>query len=335
MVGAVAGIPPPSSPSRSASAGGTSAAGSRGHRVHREPVPGDPGLPLKIVIAAYLQNGGIAVIIAVIVVTGWAWGARVLRSQTQVAPRSGLRDSRAVSPARAPPHRLPRDPAEHDEPDRRELLRRGHHARSWPRPASSSWASATRPSSAGARSSTGAAELQRTAHRPVDPAVRPRPLHRPPGDEPHPDQLRRRRRVQPATARRRAPHAQGGSSMSSQPTTGLEARDGAATRLRPTAVTSCSTSATCRSSTSPPARPPSRRSTRVVLAAERASSSAWSASPAPASPRSATHSLACRSRRRGPTAAASSSAARTSATSTTRRSAGSGWAASRWCCSPA
>jgi peptide/nickel transport system permease protein len=42
-----------------------------------------PGLPLMIVIAAYLQNGGIAVIIAVIVVTGWAWGARVLRSQTQ------------------------------------------------------------------------------------------------------------------------------------------------------------------------------------------------------------------------------------------------------------
>jgi len=42
-----------------------------------------PGLPLMIVIAAYLQNGGIAVIIAVIVITGWAFGARVLRSQTQ------------------------------------------------------------------------------------------------------------------------------------------------------------------------------------------------------------------------------------------------------------
>ncbi|WP_082490038.1 ABC transporter permease [Frigoribacterium sp. Leaf172] len=42
-----------------------------------------PGLPLMIVIAAYLQNGGILVIMAVIVVTGWAWGARVLRSQTQ------------------------------------------------------------------------------------------------------------------------------------------------------------------------------------------------------------------------------------------------------------
>ncbi|WP_313540574.1 ABC transporter permease [Leifsonia aquatica] len=42
-----------------------------------------PGLPLMIVIAAYLQNGGLAMIIAVIVITGWAWGARVLRSQTQ------------------------------------------------------------------------------------------------------------------------------------------------------------------------------------------------------------------------------------------------------------
>jgi peptide/nickel transport system permease protein len=42
-----------------------------------------PSLPLMIVIAAYLQNGGIGVIILVVVLTGWAWGARVLRSQTQ------------------------------------------------------------------------------------------------------------------------------------------------------------------------------------------------------------------------------------------------------------
>ncbi|MEZ0492106.1 ABC transporter permease [Kineococcus sp. TBRC 1896] len=42
-----------------------------------------PALPFMIVIAAYLQNGGVAVIVAVIVITGWAWGARVLRSQTQ------------------------------------------------------------------------------------------------------------------------------------------------------------------------------------------------------------------------------------------------------------
>ncbi|PXA68048.1 ABC transporter permease [Cryobacterium arcticum] len=42
-----------------------------------------PGLPLMIVIAAYLSGGGIGMIIIVVVVTGWAWGARVLRSQTQ------------------------------------------------------------------------------------------------------------------------------------------------------------------------------------------------------------------------------------------------------------
>jgi peptide/nickel transport system permease protein len=42
-----------------------------------------PGLPLMIVIAAYLSGGGIGMIIVVVVVTGWAWGARVLRSQTQ------------------------------------------------------------------------------------------------------------------------------------------------------------------------------------------------------------------------------------------------------------
>jgi len=42
-----------------------------------------PGLPLMIVIAAYLSGGGIGMIIIVVVITGWAWGARVLRSQTQ------------------------------------------------------------------------------------------------------------------------------------------------------------------------------------------------------------------------------------------------------------
>ncbi|MEJ5867280.1 ABC transporter permease [Pseudokineococcus sp. 5B2Z-1] len=42
-----------------------------------------PGLPLMIVIAAYLQNSGLGMIIFVVVLTGWAWGARVLRSQTQ------------------------------------------------------------------------------------------------------------------------------------------------------------------------------------------------------------------------------------------------------------
>ncbi|WP_405876191.1 MULTISPECIES: ABC transporter permease [unclassified Streptomyces] len=42
-----------------------------------------PALPLMIIIAAYAQNGGLPVIVLVIVLTGWAWGARVLRSQTR------------------------------------------------------------------------------------------------------------------------------------------------------------------------------------------------------------------------------------------------------------
>jgi peptide/nickel transport system permease protein len=40
-----------------------------------------PTLPLMIVVAAYAKSGGIAVLIAVIVITGWSYGARQLRSQ--------------------------------------------------------------------------------------------------------------------------------------------------------------------------------------------------------------------------------------------------------------
>lgn len=40
-----------------------------------------PTLPLMIVIAAYARNGGVLVIITVIVITGWSYGARQLRSQ--------------------------------------------------------------------------------------------------------------------------------------------------------------------------------------------------------------------------------------------------------------
>ena len=40
-----------------------------------------PGLPLVIVTAAYLRVSGVVPVIAVISFTGWAWGARVLRSQ--------------------------------------------------------------------------------------------------------------------------------------------------------------------------------------------------------------------------------------------------------------
>jgi peptide/nickel transport system permease protein len=41
-----------------------------------------PSLPLVVILAAYLPNTGSLGIIIVITVTGWAWGARVLRAQT-------------------------------------------------------------------------------------------------------------------------------------------------------------------------------------------------------------------------------------------------------------
>ena len=40
-----------------------------------------PGLPLAIVIAAYLPSGPFTIGL-VLVVTGWAWNARVIRAQT-------------------------------------------------------------------------------------------------------------------------------------------------------------------------------------------------------------------------------------------------------------
>jgi len=41
-----------------------------------------PSLPLVVILAAFLPNAGSTGIIIVITVTGWAWGARVLRAQT-------------------------------------------------------------------------------------------------------------------------------------------------------------------------------------------------------------------------------------------------------------
>jgi len=40
-----------------------------------------PALPLAIVLAAYLPNGGEVALVIVISVTGWSWGARVIRVQ--------------------------------------------------------------------------------------------------------------------------------------------------------------------------------------------------------------------------------------------------------------
>lgn len=41
-----------------------------------------PGLPLMIIVAAQYENPSLLLISAVLAITGWAWGARVLRAQT-------------------------------------------------------------------------------------------------------------------------------------------------------------------------------------------------------------------------------------------------------------
>ncbi len=46
-----------------------------------------PGLPLLIVITAYVHQAGPLTIAVVIALTGWAWGARILRSQTLTLSR--------------------------------------------------------------------------------------------------------------------------------------------------------------------------------------------------------------------------------------------------------
>jgi peptide/nickel transport system permease protein len=55
-----------------------------------------PGLPLAIVIAAYLPTGPLT-LGTVLVVTGWAWNARVLRAQTLAQRRRDFVDAAIVA----------------------------------------------------------------------------------------------------------------------------------------------------------------------------------------------------------------------------------------------
>ena len=63
-----------------------------------------PGLPLMIIIASQYENPSLLLISGVLALTGWAWGARVLRAQTM-----SLRNRDFVQAARAngePIHRV-------------------------------------------------------------------------------------------------------------------------------------------------------------------------------------------------------------------------------------
>ncbi|MCG5218495.1 ABC transporter permease [Streptosporangium sp. KLBMP 9127] len=64
-----------------------------------------PALPLVIVLAGYLPQRGVTSVAVVIAVTGWAWGARILRAQTlsirrrdfvEAAKASGERPMRII-----------------------------------------------------------------------------------------------------------------------------------------------------------------------------------------------------------------------------------------------
>jgi peptide/nickel transport system permease protein len=63
-----------------------------------------PGLPLMIIVASQYENPSLFLISAVLAITGWAWGARVLRAQTM-----SLRNRDFIQAARAngePIHRV-------------------------------------------------------------------------------------------------------------------------------------------------------------------------------------------------------------------------------------
>src|SRR5258707_5091631 len=48
-----------------------------------------PSFPLLLIIAAYLPNSGVTVLIAILVVTGYSYGARILRAQALSLRRRG------------------------------------------------------------------------------------------------------------------------------------------------------------------------------------------------------------------------------------------------------
>ena len=55
-----------------------------------------PGLPLAVVIAAYLPSGPVTIAL-VLILTGWAWSARVLRAQTMMLREKDFVSAAAVS----------------------------------------------------------------------------------------------------------------------------------------------------------------------------------------------------------------------------------------------
>ena len=119
-----------------------------------------PGLPLLVILAAFLPQG-LGTVILVLVITGWAGSARVLRSQAMSIRGKDFVGASTGHRRKRPPHHVPGDAAEHGV-DRHEHLPRLRHLRHRRAGrASSSWASATPAPSAGERTSTGRATTAR------------------------------------------------------------------------------------------------------------------------------------------------------------------------------
>ena len=71
-----------------------------------------PTIPLLVVLAAFLKPG-FWTIVFVLTATGWAWGARVLRSQTLALREKDFVSSAQVAGERVANDHLPRNPAQH------------------------------------------------------------------------------------------------------------------------------------------------------------------------------------------------------------------------------
>ena len=87
-----------------------------------------PQLPLIIIIAGQLPSVGGVTVALVIAVTGWAWGARVLRAQTLSLATAGLRRGRARQRREHLAHHHRGDPAQPHGDHRLGLRRHGGFA---------------------------------------------------------------------------------------------------------------------------------------------------------------------------------------------------------------
>ena len=85
-----------------------------------------PVLPLIAVVAAYSPVRGVGIVIIIIGITGWAWGARIKRAQIVSLRDPRLHHRRRLRRREHAADHLPRDHAQHDLAGRDRLHRRRH-----------------------------------------------------------------------------------------------------------------------------------------------------------------------------------------------------------------